>query len=124
MIPTHTTAVFTRIVERRYDDCRRTAVAVLRTASPIVTTDGIRLHVALRVHRWRRPIPMRLEVTPWTTYGDRTSFELLPLRRVRPSRRYVESGHRLLDDLVAALESSAERSPRRQMAWSASHISA
>ena len=50
--------------------------------------------VALAVGR-RRRVPMRLEIEGWSAAVSRV--ELVPLRRVRPTRRYVRAGHRFLD---------------------------
>jgi hypothetical protein len=44
---------------------------------------------------------MEVRVTPWSETD--THIELLPLRTVRPSRRYFRHSRVVLNDLVAAI---------------------
>jgi hypothetical protein len=59
---------------------------------------GAIVATTLRRGRLRRPLPMRLEVSAWSPRLG-SAVELLPCRRVRPSRRYFRAGNELLDDL-------------------------
>jgi hypothetical protein len=54
---------------------------------------------------------MRLDIAPWTPTA--TALELIPCRRVRPSRAYFEAGHDLLDRLTRALPARVPARPRR-----------
>jgi hypothetical protein len=50
---------------------------------------------------FKRSVPMVLELTPWTDGETMTRLELTPRRRVRPTRRYFNAGHRALNSLVS-----------------------
>lgn len=57
---------------------------------------------------WLPPaLPMELEISRWSSLRGMTYLELVPRRAVRPSRRYFEAGHRLLDALTAGLREHA-----------------
>src|SRR5215475_14434605 len=51
----------------------------------------------------RPPVRMRLEVDRWSASSARTSLELIPCQRVRPTTAYFRSGHLLLDSLTDSL---------------------
>jgi hypothetical protein len=56
------------------------------------------ISLALGYGRLTRVIPMVLEIAPWSESS--TLLELIPCRRIRPTRRYFRAGHQLLDALI------------------------
>ena len=57
---------------------------------------------------WLPPaLPMELEISHWSSLRGMTYLELVPRCAVRPSRRYFEAGHHLLDALTAGLREHA-----------------
>jgi len=54
---------------------------------------------------------MELRVSPWSGPAD-THVELVPLRRVRPSRSYFATGRRVLADVIGALGDPARATDR------------
>jgi len=70
-----------------------------------------RVTMAVRVRRLGRPVPMELRVSPWSGPAD-THVELVPLRRVRPSRSYFTTGRRVLADVIGALGDPARATDR------------
>jgi hypothetical protein len=85
-------------------------VARLRQSAPLLPIDECsegradpfraRYVISLLTGR-RRCVPMRLEIEAWSSGTSRA--ELVPLRRVRPGRRYLKAGHRFLDALTATI---------------------
>jgi hypothetical protein len=64
-----------------------------------------RYRLSVRLRRiGRRSVPMELVVTRWSTSA--THVELLPLRAVRPGRRYFVKGRALLDDATETIASA------------------
>jgi hypothetical protein len=70
---------------------------------------GYRVAVRLR-HHWRS-LAMELRVTPWSDGSD-THLELVPLRRVRASRRYFRSGRTLIADAVSTIRAPCPKPER------------
>jgi hypothetical protein len=62
-----------------------------------------RMDVRLARGRLRPMLPMQLDIDRWTWPSARTSLELIPGQRVRPTAAYFRAGHRLLDALTHAL---------------------
>ena len=77
-----------RLVRRRVDP---TTVAL---------PHGCVLRVELRPRRLSRWVPMEIHLNRWSPWF--TQVEMVPLRRVRPTRGYFRSGHRLLDAAAIA----------------------
>lgn len=102
MTPTQPLTLFTRVVPRPYDACRNTVCAAFPDVTPVHLHEATRLSVDLPIG-WRRSVPMRLEISPWTADGTTTGLELIPARAVRATPRYYRAGHRLLDELAARL---------------------
>jgi hypothetical protein len=65
----------------------------------------------------RAPRRMRLEVSRWSPSSSRTTLELVPCGRVRPTAAYFRSGHLLLDSLAHSLQRGSERA--ELLAWPA-----
>jgi hypothetical protein len=61
-----------------------------------------RYRVTLRFRRRPCALPMELRVTPWSEAAG-THVELLPLRAVRPSRRYFRRSRAVLNDVVVTI---------------------
>ncbi|HXW38835.1 MAG TPA: hypothetical protein VEJ44_04000 [Acidimicrobiales bacterium] len=64
-----------------------------------------RLTRTVRMRRIVRSVPMELVVSQWSS-TEATLLELLPLRAVRPSRRYFAKGRALLDDAAETIASA------------------
>jgi hypothetical protein len=73
-----------------------------------------RYRLRLRLRGRARALPMELRLTPWSeTWG--THLELLPLRSVRPSNRYLRKGRAVLDDVIATIvDGSADAGKERR----------
>ena len=56
---------------------------------------------------WSPPMPMELELIPWSQTLATTWLALFPRRRVLLSRRYFRAGHALLDEVAAGLQARA-----------------
>jgi hypothetical protein len=61
-----------------------------------------RYRLSLRLRRFGRSVPMELTLSPWAGPAT-THLELVPLRTVRPTRRYFRRGRSLLDDAVSTM---------------------
>ena len=70
-----------------------------------------RIEVGLARGTLRTPVRMRLDIDRWSPSSSRTTLELVPCQRVRPTAAYFRSGHLLLDSLTRSLQqhSSAQR---------------
>ena len=69
--------------------------------------DRMLLEVSLGRGSTGRSVPMELELIRWSpTLG--TAIELQPRRDVRPSARYFNAGHALLDAVVAIIDSGRD----------------
>ena len=63
-----------------------------------------RIEVGLARGPLRPPLPMRLDIDPWSTSFPRTALELIPDQPIRPTAAYFRSGHFLLDSLTYSLQ--------------------
>jgi hypothetical protein len=80
-----------------------------------------RYRVTIRLRHRGRPLAMELRITPWSGASD-THLELLPLRRIRPNRRYFRSGRTLITEAVDTIRAHASADavpPLRGLAKSA-----
>ena len=75
----------------------------------VVEIDQARIRVTMRLPRGRfkRSLPMELEMERWSDSAG-TWVTLAPRRRFRPTDRYYDDGHALIDELAAALEGSGQ----------------
>jgi hypothetical protein len=62
-----------------------------------------RMEVRLARGRLRPLLRMRLDIDRWNGPRARTSLELIPCQRVRPTATYFRAGHLLLDSLTHSL---------------------
>ena len=77
------------------------------------------IEVGLARQPLRPPRRMRLEISRWSPSSSRTSLELIPCQRVRPTAAYFGSGHLLLDSLTHALRqwAAASRPGSQRYCW-------
>ncbi len=66
-------------------------------------TGTCRMEVRLARGRLRPLLRMSLDIDRWTRPPARTSLELIPCQRVRPTATYFRAGHLLLDSLTHSL---------------------
>ena len=71
------------------------------------------IEVCLAQGPLRPRVRMRLEVDRWSASSARSSLELIPCQRVRPTGAYFRSGHLLLDSLTDSLRQHQPAQPRR-----------
>jgi hypothetical protein len=109
MKTTQPATFFTRVVAAAYDEARDAVCAVVGDPAPVAAHGATRVHVDLPIGRLRRRVPMRLEISPWTSTDATTWLELVPLRAVRPDRRYYRAGHALLDEISAVAGGGGRR---------------
>ena len=62
-----------------------------------------RVEVSLARGPLRPPLRMRLDIDRWSASSARTTLELIPCQRFRPTAAYFRSGHLLLDSLTHLL---------------------
>jgi len=79
--------------------------------------DGGTCRVQVRLARGplRPPLRMRLQADHWSSAPPRTTLELIPCERVRPSAAYFRAGHLLLDSLANSLSARQENDMARFM---------
>ena len=83
------------------DDDLRAGQSLLR--GPIEhdrDTGTCRLEVRLARGPLRPQLRMRLELDRWSSRPARTRLELIPYRRVWPTKTYFRAGHLLLDSVI------------------------
>jgi hypothetical protein len=111
--------VFRRIIDVPFESCvaaleswppagrdggRRTGRSLVLGPVERVSGPGI-CRMDVRLARGRlRP---RLDIDRWTWPSAKTTLELVPGRRVRPTAAYFRAGHLLLDSLTQALSQHA-----------------
>jgi hypothetical protein len=69
--------------------------------------DRLRIEVSLGRGSTGRAVPMELELIRWSPRLG-TAIELQPRRDVRPSARYFDAGHALLDAVAAIIASDLD----------------
>jgi hypothetical protein len=76
-----------------------------RLVAPLPGSDDDRFRIAVSLGRGStgRPVPMELELIRWSPALG-TALELQPRRDVRPSARYFNAGHALLDGVVTIID--------------------
>jgi hypothetical protein len=78
-------------------------VELTRSSLDDLDTDVSRYRLILRLrHHWRS-LALELSVTPWSDRSD-TYVELVPLRHLRPNRRYFRAGRVLITQAVGMIQ--------------------
>jgi hypothetical protein len=78
-------------------------VELARSSLEDLDTQVSRYRLVLRLRHHGRSLALELRVTPWSDQSN-TYVELMPLRHLRPNRRYFRAGRVLIAQAVGTIQ--------------------